>query len=175
MDRSAARVLNRSHFRSARLPSSYPRARTAGKQNGKLRENSTNLRVIAKEQRSIRATLFTRPQSTVRWRPPRQQSCSIHTGVLRSSGKPLFINASLVSQGPGTDDPILQQYKFTNAYRASDRVSQYFDSSRHIRRRPIPRRNLLPHPAVQDLQPRQYVATPNGSGGRDSLGIVSLQ
>ena len=26
---------------------------------------------------------------------------------------------------PWTDDPILQQYKFTNAYRASDRVSQY--------------------------------------------------
>jgi hypothetical protein len=26
---------------------------------------------------------------------------------------------------PWTDDPILQQHKFTNAYRASDRVSQY--------------------------------------------------
>jgi hypothetical protein len=26
---------------------------------------------------------------------------------------------------PWTDDPILQEYKFTNAYRASDRVSQY--------------------------------------------------
>ena len=26
---------------------------------------------------------------------------------------------------PWTDDPILQTYKFTNAYRASDRVSQY--------------------------------------------------
>ena len=26
---------------------------------------------------------------------------------------------------PYTDDPILQEYKFTNAYRASDRVSQY--------------------------------------------------
>ena len=24
-----------------------------------------------------------------------------------------------------TDDPILQEYKFTNVYRASDRVSQY--------------------------------------------------
>ncbi|WP_279006270.1 nucleotide kinase domain-containing protein [Thomasclavelia cocleata] len=28
-------------------------------------------------------------------------------------------------KGPWTNDPILQQYKFTNAYRASDRVSQY--------------------------------------------------
>lgn len=27
--------------------------------------------------------------------------------------------------GPSTDDPILRSYKFTNAYRASDRVSQY--------------------------------------------------
>lgn len=27
--------------------------------------------------------------------------------------------------GPWTDDPVLQTYKFTNAYRASDRVSQY--------------------------------------------------
>ncbi len=27
--------------------------------------------------------------------------------------------------GPWTDDPILQKHKFTNAYRASDRVSQY--------------------------------------------------
>lgn len=27
--------------------------------------------------------------------------------------------------GPLTDDPVLQQFKFTNAYRASDRVSQY--------------------------------------------------
>jgi hypothetical protein len=27
--------------------------------------------------------------------------------------------------GPWTQDPILQQFKFTNAYRASDRVSQY--------------------------------------------------
>ena len=27
--------------------------------------------------------------------------------------------------GPWSDDPVLQAYKFTNAYRASDRVSQY--------------------------------------------------
>jgi hypothetical protein len=31
---------------------------------------------------------------------------------------------------PWTDDPILQQHKFTNAYRASDRVSQYL--IRHV-------------------------------------------
>jgi hypothetical protein len=33
-------------------------------------------------------------------------------------------------RGPWTKDPILQQYKFTNAYRASDRVSQFF--IRHV-------------------------------------------
>src|SRR3546814_18030635 len=27
--------------------------------------------------------------------------------------------------GPWTDDPILASYRFTNSYRASDRVSQY--------------------------------------------------
>jgi hypothetical protein len=27
--------------------------------------------------------------------------------------------------GPWTEDPILKQYKFTNAFRAADRVSQY--------------------------------------------------
>jgi hypothetical protein len=29
------------------------------------------------------------------------------------------------STGPWTNDPVLQEYKFTNAYRAADRVSQY--------------------------------------------------
>ncbi len=29
------------------------------------------------------------------------------------------------SSGPWTSDPVLQEYKFTNAYRAADRVSQY--------------------------------------------------
>lgn len=33
-------------------------------------------------------------------------------------------------QEPWTDDPILHQHKFTNAYRASDRVSQYL--IRHV-------------------------------------------
>ncbi|MBT1159639.1 hypothetical protein J1C56_29235 [Aminobacter anthyllidis] len=34
------------------------------------------------------------------------------------------------ASSPWTDDPILQQYKFTNAYRASDRVSQFL--IRHV-------------------------------------------
>lgn len=32
--------------------------------------------------------------------------------------------------GPWTEDPILRQYRFTNAYRAADRVSQYL--IRHV-------------------------------------------
>ncbi len=42
---------------------------------------------------------------------------------------------------PWTDDPILLEYKFTNAYRASDRVSQY------LIRRVIYRDDLPTHPA----------------------------
>ena len=41
----------------------------------------------------------------------------------------VFFNR-LAAPSPWTDDPILRQYKFTNAYRASDRVSQYL--IRHV-------------------------------------------
>ncbi len=37
----------------------------------------------------------------------------------------IFFNRLKVSLPPWTDDPILQQFKFTNVYRATDRVSQY--------------------------------------------------
>ncbi|MDA8163052.1 MAG: putative DNA base hypermodification protein [Desulfobacteraceae bacterium] len=37
----------------------------------------------------------------------------------------IFFNRLLRNDEPLTDDPILRIYKFTNAYRASDRVSQY--------------------------------------------------
>ncbi|MCB9551138.1 MAG: SUMF1/EgtB/PvdO family nonheme iron enzyme [Myxococcales bacterium] len=37
----------------------------------------------------------------------------------------IFYRRLAGSQGPWSDDPILQQYKFCNAYRASDRVSQF--------------------------------------------------
>lgn len=37
----------------------------------------------------------------------------------------IFFNKLEGKYLPWTDDPILQKYKFTNAYRASDRVSQY--------------------------------------------------
>ena len=37
----------------------------------------------------------------------------------------IFFRRFAGAPAPWTDDPILQRYKFTNAYRASDRVSQY--------------------------------------------------
>ncbi len=37
----------------------------------------------------------------------------------------IFFLRAKAEPPPWTDDPILQRYKFTNAYRASDRVSQY--------------------------------------------------
>ncbi len=37
----------------------------------------------------------------------------------------IFFNRAKGLQPPWTDDPILANYRFTNAYRASDRVSQY--------------------------------------------------
>ena len=42
----------------------------------------------------------------------------------------LFFNKALGLSSPWTEDTILQTYKFTNAYRASDRVSQYL--IRHV-------------------------------------------
>ncbi len=37
----------------------------------------------------------------------------------------IFLNRAAGLPGPWSDDPILRTYKFTNAYRASDRVSQF--------------------------------------------------
>lgn len=37
----------------------------------------------------------------------------------------VFLKKLRGDKEPFTDDPVLQEYKFTNAYRASDRVSQY--------------------------------------------------
>lgn len=42
----------------------------------------------------------------------------------------IFFKRLRGESGPWTEDPILQQFKFTNAYRASDRVSQYL--IRHV-------------------------------------------
>lgn len=46
----------------------------------------------------------------------------LHLAAERQS---IFFRRWRGEAGPWTDDPILRQHKFTNAYRASDRVSQY--------------------------------------------------
>ena len=52
------------------------------------------------------------------------------------------------SRPPWTDDSILSRFKFTNAYRASDRVSQYLIRDIHLRGPAIPGRGLLPYPSI---------------------------
>lgn len=42
-----------------------------------------------------------------------------------SKRQEVFFNRMQDKTFPWTDDEIIQKYKFTNAYRASDRVSQY--------------------------------------------------
>ena len=51
-------------------------------------------------------------------------------GNSRWSGKEIFFRRLEGCSPPWTHDPILARFKFTNAYRASDRVSQYL--IRHV-------------------------------------------
>jgi NTP pyrophosphatase (non-canonical NTP hydrolase) len=53
----------------------------------------------------------------------------------------IFFRRQQCPYGPWTDDPVLRAYKFTNAYRAADRVSQY------LIRRVIYRNDLPDDPA----------------------------
>ena len=54
---------------------------------------------------------------------------------------------------PWTADPILAAHRFTNCYRAADRVSQFLITQVCYRGRPVLGRGVFPHLAVQDLQP----------------------
>ncbi len=47
-----------------------------------------------------------------------------------SERQDIFMRRVLGTESPWTEDPILDRYRFTNAYRASDRVSQYL--IRHV-------------------------------------------
>ena len=49
----------------------------------------------------------------------------IPTGILPRSVKPFIDGDWTVVLSPGTTDPILSKYRFTNPYRVADRVSQY--------------------------------------------------
>ena len=54
------------------------------------------------------------------------------------------------SPAPWTQDPVMRAYKFTNVYRASDRVSQYLIRQRNLSTRltESTRRGRLSHPVV---------------------------
>jgi hypothetical protein len=49
----------------------------------------------------------------------------ILTGDLQRKGKKFILTGLDQQLTPWTSDPIIQVHKFTNAYRAADRVSQY--------------------------------------------------
>jgi hypothetical protein len=59
------------------------------------------------------------------------KSCLIPTPVFdtywrfAAERQKIFFSKAIGKPGPWTTDPILSRYRFTNAYRASDRVSQY--------------------------------------------------
>ena len=60
---------------------------------------------------------------------------------------------------PWTNDPIIAGYRFTNAYRAADRVSQYL--IRHVIYEGLAagRGSLLPRPLVQAVQSHRDVGS----------------
>ena len=60
----------------------------------------------------------------------RRLKYSTRTGRSLLSGSASFVAACAVSSGPWTNDPVLLVHRFTNPYRAADRVSQYL--IRHV-------------------------------------------
>ena len=71
--------------------------------------------------------------------------------------------------GPWTDDPILHHHKFTNAYRASDRVSQYL--IRHViyEGDPSPEEVLFPYCCFQALQQNRNMGDVKVQTGNNKL------
>src|SRR6267378_1946627 len=61
----------------------------------------------------------------VKRRPPRPNSTFKVYWRFAAERQEIFHRRYLGLPPPWTDDPIMNEYKFTNAYRASDRVSQY--------------------------------------------------
>lgn len=65
------------------------------------------------------------PQIIVRMSPPKP-SPVFHTYWKFAAERQSIFHARIAGKSaPWTQDPVLSEYKFTNAYRASDRVSQY--------------------------------------------------
>ena len=61
---------------------------------------------------------------------------------------------------PWTSDPILRRHRFTNCYRAADRVSQFLISQVIYEGSQEPGRGCVPDAAVQGFQPHCHLAAP---------------
>jgi len=64
------------------------------------------------------------------WRPTKTTPVFDTYWRLAAERQAMFFRRLAGQEPPWTDDPILREYKFTNAYRASDRVSQFL--IRHV-------------------------------------------
>ena len=87
---------------------------------------SARRRNLSRRACSQRARRFGRTCAASGYRPA-QADCrfTTPTGGSRRSGSSVFFRRLERRPPPWTDDPVLRAHKFTNAYRASDRVSQY--------------------------------------------------
>lgn len=61
----------------------------------------------------------------IRRRPPKPTAVFNSYWKFAAERQSVFHRRVLGQPGPWTDDPVIAKYKFTNAYRAADRVSQY--------------------------------------------------
>lgn len=69
----------------------------------------------------------------------------------------MFMQRVAGSPPPWSDDPVLSQHRFTNAYRASDRVSQYLIRNVLYEGPQAEDEVLFPRSPVQVLQPHRYL------------------
>ena len=76
---------------------------------------------------------------------------------------------------PWTSDPILRRHRFTNCYRAADRVSQFLISQVIYEGSQEPGRSCVPDAAVQGVQPHSHLAAPEGGLRRGVLAGVRLR
>lgn len=65
------------------------------------------------------------PIIIVRRRPPQPSAIFDTYWKFAAERQEIYFRRQLNQSGPWTADPVLSQFKFTNAYRASDRTSQY--------------------------------------------------
>jgi hypothetical protein len=65
------------------------------------------------------------PEIFIRKAPPQPTAVFDSYWKFAAERQAVFHARAQGKRGPWTNDPVLQEYKFTNAYRAADRVSQY--------------------------------------------------